>query len=147
MPHPASPPQPRQIQRLDKWLWYARVVKTRSLAQKLVRGGNVRIDAKRTSQPGFRIRPGMILTINYASRLRILRVLDPGNRRGSAAQAATLFADLSPRLPPVRDKPPHPANAQREPGAGRPTKKERRQTDQFHRSQVTDWLEFDEKKS
>ena len=143
MPKTTYPPQ--QLQRLDKWLWYARVVKTRTLAQKLVLSGNVRVDSKRISQPAFRVRPGMVLTINYAARLRILRILDPGRKRGNALEAAMIFADLSPQLPPLRNKPSHPTNAQREPGAGRPTKKQRRQTDQLRASQVTDWLEFDKK--
>ncbi len=128
-------------------MWYARVVKTRTLAQKLVKGGNVRVNATRVVQPGFRIRPEMVLTINYANRIRILRVINAGCKRGNALGAAMLFQDMSVQLEPVRDKPSHPANAQREPGAGRPTKKQRRQTDRLRASQVIDWLEFEEKKS
>ncbi len=141
----ASAMSAQPIQRLDKWLWYARVVKTRTLAQKLVKSGNIRVDATRTVQPGFRVRVGMVLTINHANRIRILRVVEPGSKRGSASEAATLFDDLSPLLPALRDKPAHPVNAQREPGAGRPTKKQRRQTDRLRSLRVTDWLEFDEK--
>jgi len=114
------------------------VIKTRTLAQKLVRSGNVRVDTSRIIRPGFAIRPGMVLTINYAARLRILRVVAAGLGRGPALQAATLYADLSPQPALTRTGPVLPPNAQREPGSGRPTKKQRRQTDHLRPSRVTD---------
>jgi ribosome-associated heat shock protein Hsp15 len=118
-------------QRLDKWLWYARVVKTRTLAQKLVTRGNVRIDGNRTTQASFSLSPGMVLTITYANRLLILRMVEPGTRRGPAPEAARLYEDLSPKIPrQIKPGQPSPVAA-RDPGAGRPTKKQRRQTDQL----------------
>ena len=118
-----------QRRRLDKWLWFARVVKTRTLAQKLIRGGNVRVDGTRVAQVSFAVGPGMVLTITYASRITILRVNAPGTRRGPAPEAQLLYEDLSPEMP-TRKKPGSlEGMGGREPGSGRPTKKQRRQTD------------------
>lgn len=122
-------PAPRQ--RLDKWLWYARIIKTRTLAQKLVEAGNVRLDATRITQPAHKISVGNVLTVTYAERLLVLKVLDTGTRRGPAPEAQALYEDLTPVIPKI-DKRFRPAPAaKREPGAGRPTKKQRRETDAF----------------
>ncbi len=134
-PDNIHPPQgresARQSQRLDKWLWYARVIKTRSLAQKLIRGGNVRVDAKRITQVSFALNVGMVLTITYANRVLILRARAPGTRRGPASEAQLLYEDLSP-VPEKKEKAQDRAGmGGREPGSGRPTKKQRRQTDQL----------------
>lgn len=116
-------------QRLDKFLWFARIVKSRTLAQKLIESGNVRLDGNRITQPAHKVDVGQVLTITYAERLRVLKVLDTGQRRGPAPEAQLLYEDLTPDLPrPERKFQPAPA-AKREPGAGRPTKKERREID------------------
>ncbi|WP_127144149.1 RNA-binding S4 domain-containing protein [Pelagibacterium montanilacus] len=86
--------EPRQ--RLDKWLWYARVARSRSLAQKLVASGAVRVNGQRCVAPDRRIAPGDGLTIAIAGRIRVLRVRDPGARRGPATEARLLYEDLSP---------------------------------------------------
>lgn len=117
-------------QRLDKWLWFARVVKSRTLAQKLVASGAVRIDGNRVTGPDYRVSTGMVLTMTVHERLRILKILDTGERRGPATEAALLYEDLTPEMPP-QPKSFRPAVPKREPGAGRPTKKERRETDRF----------------
>lgn len=116
-------------QRLDKWLWYARIVKSRTLAQKLIASGAVRVDATRVTTTGYRIAPGVVITLSVHDRLRVLRVLDGGTRRGPATEAQTLYEDLSPELPKDALKPAMPGK--REDGAGRPTKKERRQIDKL----------------
>ncbi|HHG91324.1 MAG TPA: RNA-binding S4 domain-containing protein [Devosia sp.] len=116
-------------QRLDKWLWFARVVKTRTLAQKLIRSGNVRVDGKRVTRVSFAVGPGMVLTIAYAERIIILRVNAAGTRRGPAPQARTLYKDLSPEIPERRLSASPAGKGARESGSGRPTKKQRRQTD------------------
>ncbi len=117
------------MQRLDKWLFFTRVTKTRSLAQKLIKGGHVRVDGERKIQPSQNIAPSMVLTIAYANRIRVYRVLEPGTRRGPASEAALLYEDISPPVP-LKDRPlPKPFIPVREAGAGRPTKKQRRQTD------------------
>jgi len=85
-------------QRLDKWLWYARIVKSRTLAQKLVQSGAVRVDSERVTAADFRVWPGMVLTLTVNRRLLVLEIRDPGTRRGPAAEARTLYQDLSPPL-------------------------------------------------
>ncbi|MGE0847553.1 MAG: RNA-binding S4 domain-containing protein [Flavobacteriaceae bacterium] len=109
-------------QRLDRWLWHARVVKTRSLASALVSSGKVRVDGVRTVKPAATIRRGNTLTIVLPGRVRILEVAGFTERRGSATAAATTFRDLSPELP--RSAAPDPASPV--PG-GRPDKRARRQ--------------------
>jgi ribosome-associated heat shock protein Hsp15 len=119
-------------QRLDKWLWFARLAKTRSLAQRLVMEGRVRINRERTVKPAQAVRPGDMISVDVGERLRLLEVLAPGARRGPASEAALLFRDLAP-LPPRGEAsaPTGPAAPVRDPGAGRPTKRERRQTDRL----------------
>ena len=83
-------------QRLDKWLWFARVVKTRSLAARLVGEGHVRVNAVRVDNAAKGVRPGDVLTVALdRGGVRVLRVLRPGDRRGQFAEARTLFEDLS----------------------------------------------------
>lgn len=96
--HDASPGQ-----RLDKWLWHARVVKTRTLATKLVTAGQVRINRQKIARASHPVRLGDVLTIAIASRVRILRVLAFAARRGSAEDARKLWEDLTP--PPVQAAP------------------------------------------
>ncbi|MBL4646161.1 MAG: RNA-binding S4 domain-containing protein [Rhizobiales bacterium] len=86
-------------QRLDKWLWYARAVKTRSLAQKLVKKGGVRVNRERVSSPSYLLRLGDVLTITLPRGIKVLKLEGAGTRRGPAPEAATLYQDLSP--PPV----------------------------------------------
>lgn len=113
--------------RLDKWLWYIRLVKTRTLAQKLVQSGAVRIEGNRITDPAHRLRTGAVLTVTMTHDLRIFKVLELGSRRGPATEAATLYEDLSPVLERAPHKRPIPV-APREPGSGRPTKRDRRDT-------------------
>ena len=82
-------------QRIDKWLWFARVVKTRSLAAKLVEGGHVRINSKRVEDPAKAVKVGDTVTAALERQVRVLRVLGPGDRRGPYADARLLFEDLS----------------------------------------------------
>ncbi|WMT89216.1 RNA-binding S4 domain-containing protein [Pelagibacterium sp. H642] len=85
-------------QRLDKWLWHARVTKTRTLAQKLIESGAVRINGQRIVETDQRVGPGDGLTIQIHSRLRVLKITGIADRRGSATVAATLYEDISPTL-------------------------------------------------
>jgi ribosome-associated heat shock protein Hsp15 len=84
-------------QRLDKWLWYARVVKTRSLAARLVGDGKIRLNRIRMDKPGHTVKIGDVLTISLRGEVRVLRVLDCGRRRGPPAEAQTLFEDVLAR--------------------------------------------------
>jgi ribosome-associated heat shock protein Hsp15 len=80
-------------QRLDKWLWFARVVKTREAAQALVESGHVRLNGQKTLKPGHAVREGDVLTIVLNARVRLLRILDPGTRRGPAEAARRLYEE------------------------------------------------------
>ena len=82
-------------QRLDKWLCFARVTKTRSLAARLVEDGFVRINGQRSQSPAKLVGMGDVLTIALERRVRVLRVLDVGERRGPFRDACRLFEDLS----------------------------------------------------
>jgi ribosome-associated heat shock protein Hsp15 len=80
--------------RLDKWLWFARVVKTRSIAQELAGSGHVRVNGQRAESAARAIRIGDVLTIALPSRVRILKVQDVAERRGPASEAARLYEEL-----------------------------------------------------
>ena len=117
--------------RLDKWLWFARVAKTRTIAKKLVLAGKIRVDGVKTSSPSLNIKPDDTLTITLPRRILVHRLLSVGTRRGPASEAQLLYEDLSP--PVVRSTPVgKPARqAIREEGSGRPTKRERRKLSEF----------------
>jgi ribosome-associated heat shock protein Hsp15 len=122
-------------QRIDKWLWCARVLKTRTQASALVTEGKVRVNRDRVTKPSHLVRPGDVLTIALFSRVRVLEVVSHADRRGDASQARALFRDLTPEPGPdvaARVRDPSPAVAARPPGAGRPTKRDRRRTDRLH---------------
>ena len=116
-------------QRIDKWLFFARLVKSRSLAAKLVQGGAVRVNREKIAQPSHMVRTGDGLTITLERRVVVWRVLDTGTRRGPAEEARTLYEDLTPK--PVAGAPAVLPVAEREAGSGRPTKKERRETEKW----------------
>jgi len=90
---PGAPAGERQ--RLDKWLWYARVVKTRALAAKLVTAGHVRLNGARAAGPDKPVRPSDVLTIALERQVKVLRVVAPGERRGPYEEARRLYEDLS----------------------------------------------------
>ncbi len=121
-------------QRIDKWLWYARFLKTRTAAGKYVAAGKVRVNSARVTKPGHTVCPGDVLTFTLQHRLRVIEVLAPGARRGPAEEARSLYEDLTPAPPEsaaAADAPP-PAPGKRDLGAGRPTKKERRELDAWN---------------
>lgn len=92
-----APIGPRQ--RLDKWLFFSRAAKSRTLAQKLIEAGFVRVNSERTLAPDRQVGPGDVLTMTLGRRLLVWRVRDAGSRRGPAPEAATLYEDLTPDLP------------------------------------------------
>ena len=117
--------------RLDKWLWYARFFKTRSLATKLISSGKLRINGEVTSKPHRQAQIGQVLTFAQGPCIRVVRIDEIGQRRGPAAEAATLYTDLDP--PPARNTNEevrlHNSRFEnRLIGSGRPTKKDRRET-------------------
>ncbi len=118
-------------QRIDKWLFFARVVKSRSLAAKLAAAGRVRINRDKASQAADMVKPGDVLTITLDRRILVYKVVDPGTRRGPAEEARTLYEDLSPLPAPKGEAPADAILPLREAGSGRPTKRERRETDRL----------------
>ena len=84
-------------QRLDKWLWHARVVKARSSAAALVEAGHVRVNGVREKAPGHSVKVGDVVTIGLDRTVRILKVAGFAERRGDAAAARVLYDDLQGR--------------------------------------------------
>lgn len=81
-------------QRIDKWLVYARVVKSRALAARLISAGHVRVNRDKISDPSRTVKPGDVLTIALDRGVFVWRVLALADRRGPAVEARTLYEDL-----------------------------------------------------
>jgi ribosome-associated heat shock protein Hsp15 len=81
--------------RLDKWLWQARFFKTRTLAAQLIERRKLRINREVVTKSHYRVRPGDVLTFPQGPTVRVVRVLALGTRRGPAAEAQTLYEELS----------------------------------------------------
>lgn len=114
---------PAEKTRLDKWLWYARFFKTRGIASKQVTGGHVRVNGDKAAKPAQPVGPGDVLTFAQARRIRVIRIVALGVRRGPAAEAQELYDDLTP---------PEETPAPQVPRTGaRPTKRDRRVMDAF----------------
>jgi ribosome-associated heat shock protein Hsp15 len=114
-------------QRIDKWLWHARVVRTRSAAAALADSGLVRINGARIDTSSRPVRPGDVVTVALDRNVRLLKVIGFAERRGDADAARLLFEDLTPPPAPPRE----PSAGARDDGAGRPTKRERREIDRL----------------
>lgn len=108
--------------RVDAWTWSVRVFRTRSEAATACRAGHVRVNDA-PAKPGQRIVPGDVVRIRRGGLTRILRVEKPVSRRVGAPEAATCYRDESPPPPPPEVVASIP---RRDRGAGRPTKRERR---------------------
>ena len=86
-------------QRIDKWLCYARVVKTRSLAARLVEEGHVRVNGTRSASSAKLVGTGDVLTIALERQVRVLRIVGTGERRGPYCEASRLFEELGDTRP------------------------------------------------
>ncbi len=118
--------------RLDKWLWFARFLKSRALASKAVEAGGFRVNGQPTAKAHYAVRVGDALTFPLGPHIRVIKVLALGSRRGPAAEAQTLYVDLDPPQPATRVVDPAKLSpAIRDSGSGRPTKRERRATDRL----------------
>jgi ribosome-associated heat shock protein Hsp15 len=84
-------------QRLDKFLWHARVVKARTSAAELVERGHVRVNGVRETAPGHAVKVGDVLTIALDRSVRVLKVIGFSERRGDASAARALYEDLQSR--------------------------------------------------
>ncbi|WP_306253346.1 RNA-binding S4 domain-containing protein [Parvularcula sp. IMCC14364] len=123
-------------QRIDKWLWCARFFKTRSLAGKTVTAGGMRLtrndQTHRITKASFCVQPEDTLAFTKHDQLFIVRINACALRRGPAPEAQALYEDLSP--PPPKKTDPKVSGSQdfeREKGAGRPTKKDRREMEKI----------------
>jgi ribosome-associated heat shock protein Hsp15 len=116
-------------QRIDKWLWHARVVRTRTGAAALVAAGQVRLNGQRNRAASQAVRVGDVVTVALDRMVRVLKVIGFADRRGSPETVQGLYEDVSP--PPVAPELRPPNIAVREPGDGRPTKRDRRAMDRF----------------
>lgn len=144
MPRDEVEPQasaPTSGQRLDKWLWFARVVKSRTLATGLVTSGKVRVNRQRVDKPAHALKVGDVVTVSVGRNVRVLKFVAPGVRRGPASEAQGLFEELTPLAPSPNSGARHreadaasdhvSPQAERCAGDGRPTKRDRRLIDQL----------------
>ena len=113
--------------RIDRWLWSVRVYKTRSNATDACSGGHVRLNGA-SAKPAATVRAGDRIEATVHGRLRILEVVRIIDKRVGPPIAADCFVDHSPPLPPREERG---SVLTRDPGTGRPTKRDRRQLDRF----------------
>ena len=113
-------------QRLDKWLWCARLSKTRTGAARLIEAGKIRVNGERVLKPSRGVQAGDVITAAFLGRLAIVRVLAATERRGPASLARTLYEDLTPPVEAKGDAGPR--------QGPRPTKRDRRRLDALRNS-------------
>jgi ribosome-associated heat shock protein Hsp15 len=123
-------PDAKAGQRIDRWLWFARIFKSRSLATKTTEEHADRVTRAgatiRTDKPSYALKIGDVLTLKVRGVVRVLEVLDGGLRRGPPSEARTLYRDLSAPEPggELESAPaPHPA--------AKPGKRDRRALDRL----------------
>lgn len=114
-------------QRIDKWLFFARIAKSRTLAQEWITAGHVAVNGDKVRRPSAEVRVGDRLEVVNQTRNTVLIVRAPGETRRPYEEAKLLYEDLSP----PREKVTRFEQATREPGAGRPEKRERRQIERL----------------
>ncbi len=120
--------------RVDRWLWFARFFKSRSLAAKLVQGKKVRVNGSQIAKPSVLIKAGDVLTFPQAKDIRVAKVISIGTRRGPAPEAQLLYEDLAPKEETTKEKVADATSVpKRDKGSGRPTKADRRAMDIFNR--------------
>ena len=86
--------------RVDKFLWFARIAKTRGFAQELVEEGHLRIDRRVVERAHAPVRIGNVLSFPLHGRVRVIRIEALPARRGPAAEARICYTDLSPAPDP-----------------------------------------------
>jgi ribosome-associated heat shock protein Hsp15 len=130
-------------QRIDKWLWFARLLKTRTLAAEVVAAGRVRLNKARVEKASHGVRVGDGLTMTLNRRVRVIKVTRLGERRGPSTAARSLYEELTAPADTPKPQaqstlpipsPQHNATSpgRRAAGSGRPTKKERRDIDRLN---------------
>ena len=114
--------------RVDAWLCAVRIYRSRTLATAAVRAGHVRVNGDK-AKAATTVGPGSTVVVRVGGRDRVLEVIQPLAKRVGADLAAAAYADHTPKELPKDVGAPQFAG--REPGAGRPTKRERRQIDKL----------------
>ncbi|MBD9450731.1 RNA-binding S4 domain-containing protein [Rhizobium sp. RHZ02] len=117
-------------QRIDKWLFFTRMIKSRSLAQSHIQSGHVRINGERALQPSQMVKTGDRVELALERRDVVLIVKSGGERRGPYEEARLLYEDLTPPPDEAKRLTPY-EQAMRATGTGRPTKKDRRAIDKL----------------
>ncbi|MGY1434729.1 RNA-binding S4 domain-containing protein [Streptomyces reniochalinae] len=113
--------------RVDSWIWSVRLTKTRSQAATAARGGHVKVNGERV-KAAHSVKAGDEVRVRHAGRERIVVVKRLLKKRVGAPVAEDAYVDNSPPPPPVTEIP---VVARRERGAGRPTKRDRRELDRL----------------
>jgi ribosome-associated heat shock protein Hsp15 len=116
-----------ELARVDRWLWAVRIVSTRAAATALCRGGHVKVNGS-AAKASTTVRPTDRVVARVGDRERILEVVKAIDKRVGAPLAAECLVDHSPPPPPRAEQS---DVLVREPSAGRPTKRDRRQIDRL----------------
>jgi ribosome-associated heat shock protein Hsp15 len=123
----AAGPAPGETVRIDSWIWAVRLIKTRSMGATACRGGHVQVNGERV-KPAHSVRVGDEVRLRHEGRERVVMVKRLIRKRVGAPVAAQCYIDNSPPPPPreavapigIRDR-----------GAGRPTKRDRRELERL----------------
>ena len=83
--------------RIDRFLFFIRLAKSRTLAQGIIEQGHVRIDGKRVEKPSDQVEPGSVIALPLHGQVRVLRVLALPARRGPATEARTCYEEIEER--------------------------------------------------
>ena len=85
--------KPKKI-RIDKWLWWARFFKTRSLSTKIIIKGSVRVNSRRIVKPSVEIKVDDVLTFTSGKSVRVVKVLSLGERRVNYEEARKMYENI-----------------------------------------------------
>lgn len=114
-------------ERIDKWLWYVRCFKTRSVAKKNVEAGKIRVNGDKATNPSRKLYLGNVLTITMDREIKILEVLGFPQRRGPYVEAKTYYNDLTPEKQVTNDTRSDANGRFDTKKTGKPDKRQRRQ--------------------
>lgn len=115
---------PLRKERLDRFLFFSRAVKSRTLAQKIIESGAIRVNSERTERTDYKVGAGDVLTMSLHGKILVWRILDPGTRRGPASEAQSLYEDMSPPGLPKAERSAYDAAIANRP-PGRPSNRRR----------------------